>query len=88
MSTNLEAKRHPSRTRVEDQTTRQRGVIRTTLGDLIVAVTDEVMPFVDEPSSLHEVVSCILNDVLARYRPSFHKRSRQKYASSLAKALY
>ena len=35
-----------------------------TLGELIVALTDEVMPFVRDPASLHLVVSYILNDVL------------------------
>lgn len=88
MSTNIEAKKHPSRTRVEGQTTRQRRVIRTTLGELVVAVTDEVMPFVREPSALYPVVSCIINDVLARHRPRVHKWSRGKYPSCLARALH
>jgi hypothetical protein len=79
MSTNLEAKRHPLASRVEEQTTRQRKVIRTTLGELIVAVTDEVMPFVRDPSALYLVVSYILNDVLARHQLRVHKRSRRKY---------
>jgi hypothetical protein len=88
MSTNTEAKKHPSRTRVEDQTTRQRRVIRTTLGDLVVTVTDEVIPFVREPSALYPVVSCIVNDVLARHRLRIHKWSRGKYPSCLARALH
>jgi hypothetical protein len=88
MSTSLEAKRHPSGSRVEEQSTRQRRVIRTTLGELIVAVTDEVMPFVREPSALYLVVSCILNDILARHHLGAHKRSRRKYPSYLAKALH
>ena len=67
MSTNLEAKKHPSRTRVEEQTTRQRRVVRTTLGDLIIAVTDEVMPVVREPSALYPMVSRIVNDLVARH---------------------
>ena len=46
---------------------RQRKVIRTTLGELIVAVTDEVMPFIDDPSSLYMVVSCVLGDLEANY---------------------
>ena len=53
MSTNLEAERYPLEFRV---------------GDLIAAVTDEVKPFVRDPSSLYMVVSYILNDVLARHR--------------------
>jgi hypothetical protein len=31
------------------------------------AVTDEVMPFIDDPSSLYMVVSCVLGDLEARY---------------------
>ncbi|MGH8607995.1 MAG: hypothetical protein ACREX9_11410 [Gammaproteobacteria bacterium] len=87
MSTNLEAKRHPLGSR-EEQTTRQRRVIRTTLGELIVAVSDEVMPFVREPSTLYLVVSSIVNDVLARHHVRVHKWSRRKYPRYLAKALY
>lgn len=87
MSTNTEAKKHPSRRRVEDQTTRQRKVIRTTLGELVVTVTNEVMPFVREPSALYPVVSCIVNDVLTRHRLGVHKWSRGKYPICLAKAL-
>jgi hypothetical protein len=48
--------------------TNKRKVIRTTLGDLIAAVTDEVKPFVRDPSGLYMVVSHIINDVLARHR--------------------
>jgi hypothetical protein len=45
---------------------RQRKVIRTTLGDLIVAVTDEVMPIIRDPAGDYVVVSWVLNDVLTR----------------------
>ena len=47
---------------------RQRKVIKTTLGDLIVAVTDEVMPIVLDPAGAYMVVSWVLNDVLTRQR--------------------
>ena len=40
-------------------------VIRTTLGELVVAVTDEVMPIIRDPSDLYMVVSFILADLLA-----------------------
>ena len=40
---------------------RQREIIRTTLGELIVAVTDEVMPIIRDPSGLYRVVSYILS---------------------------
>jgi hypothetical protein len=58
---------------------RQRKVITITLGDLIVAVTDEVMPFVDDPSSLYRAVSCILGDLVAHNHLRLRKRSRPKY---------
>jgi hypothetical protein len=58
--------------------TNQRKVIRTTLGDLIAAVTDEVKPFARDPSGLYMMVSYILNDVLARHRLRAHKPSRRR----------
>jgi hypothetical protein len=67
---------------------RQRNVITTTLGELIVAVTDEVMPFVADPSSLYMVVSCILGDLVAHNHLRLRKRSRPRYPSYLGKALY
>jgi len=47
---------------------RRRKIIRTTLGELIVSLTDEVTPFIREPSSMYLVVSCILSDLLTRRR--------------------
>ena len=88
MSTDTEAEKHPSRTRVEDQTKRQPRVVRTTLGELIVAVTEEVMPFVREPSALYPVVSCIVNDVVARHRLRIHEWAPEKYPSCLAGTLH
>jgi len=60
---------------------RQRKVIRTTLGDLIVAVTDEVMPIIRDPADAYVVVSWVLNDVLTRQSVRDHKQSRRKYQS-------
>jgi hypothetical protein len=57
----------------------QRKVIRTTLGDLIAAVTDEVKPLARNSSSLYVMVSHILNHLLVRYRPRAHKRSLRRY---------
>ena len=68
--------------------TNQRRVVRTTLGDLIAAVTDEVKPFVRDPSGLYMVVSHILNDVLARHHLRAHKRSRRKSPRYLAEVRY
>jgi hypothetical protein len=68
--------------------TNQRKVIRTTLGDLIAAVTDEVKPFVRDPSGLYMVVSHVLNDVLARHRLRTHRRSRRKSPRYFAQERY
>ena len=58
---------------------RQRKVIRTTLGELIVAVTDEVMPIIRNPSGVYKIVSFILSDLLA-HQTRVPKRSRRKYS--------
>ena len=57
---------------------RQRKVIKTTLGDLIVAVADEVMPIIRDPAGAYMVMSWVLNDVLIRQRVQNHKPSRRK----------
>ena len=62
---------------------RQRKVIRTTLGELIVAVTDEVMPMMRNPSGAYKVVSFILSDLLSQ-QARLPKRSRRRYSSYLA----
>ena len=84
MSTNLETKKYPFESCTEEKTIRRQKVIRTTLGDLIAAVTDEVKPLVRDPSGLYMVVSYVLNDVLARHNRRAHKRSRRKYSSYFA----
>jgi len=61
---------------------RQRRIIRTTLGDLIVAVTEEVMPIVRDPADAYVLVSWILNDLLTHHRVPDHKQSRLKYQSN------
>jgi hypothetical protein len=58
---------------------RQRKVIKTTLGDLIAAVTDEVMPIIHDPTGAYMVVSWVVNDVLTRQRVRHQKHSRPKY---------
>ena len=62
---------------------RQRKIIRTTLGELIVAVTDEVMPIMKNPSGAYKVVSFILSDLLSQ-QVRLPKRSRRRYSSYLA----
>jgi hypothetical protein len=63
---------------------RQHKIIRTTLGDLIVAVTDEVKPIIRDRSAIYLVVSYILSDLLAHQHVRVHKRSRRKYPSYFA----
>ena len=57
---------------------RKREVIRTTLGELIVAVTDEVMPFIRDPLGRNMAVACIVTDVLAHNHVRDHISSRRK----------
>lgn len=56
--------------------------IKTTLGDLIVAVTDEARPFVD-PSNLYAVVSCVLEDLQVHRQLRFYDRPHRKHLHSL-----
>jgi hypothetical protein len=73
---NIGTRRKPPHRDVEEKTMPQPKVIRTNLGDLIVAVTDEVMPFVHDPASLYAVVSFVLSDVLAHYQRGVRKQPR------------
>jgi len=66
---------------------RQRKIISTTLGELIVAVTDEVMPIIRNRSAIYLVVSYILSDLFAQQRVLVHKRSRRKRPSHFAEEL-
>lgn len=55
---------------------RQRKVIKTTLGDLIAAVADQVMPIIRDPPVAYMVVSWVLKDVLTRQHVRDRKRLR------------
>jgi hypothetical protein len=55
----------------------QRKMITTTLGELIVAVTDEVNPYIHDPSGKYEVVFCVLSDLLAHDRARLHRLARE-----------
>jgi hypothetical protein len=48
------------------------------VGELIVAVTDEVMPIIRDPSGLYRVVSYILSDLLAHHQVHVSKRVHMK----------
>ena len=58
---------------------RQRNVITTTLGELIVAVTDAVIPMTDDPAEIYAVVSSVVNDVLAHRQLGVRRGLRPKY---------
>jgi hypothetical protein len=47
--------------------------LSTTLGDLIVAVTDEVMPIARSEAKANALVSFILNDLLSARRVRLRK---------------
>jgi hypothetical protein len=70
---------YPLTQSVEEESMRQRKVFKTTLGDLIAAVTDEVMPVIRDPAGAYVVVSWVLKDVLTRQHVRDHKRLRAKY---------
>jgi hypothetical protein len=73
----LEPKRFAYEFRAKQKTRRRRKVIRTTLGDLIVAVMDEVTSFVRDPLGRYLVASCVLNDLLAHHQRRVPKQSRR-----------
>ena len=79
---NLGAKRYAFGSCIE-QNMGQRKVIRTILGELVVAVTDEVMPITRDPSGLYRVVSFILSHLLTYHQVRVHKRSPRKYPGYL-----
>jgi hypothetical protein len=64
-----------------------RKVIKTTLGDLIAAVTDEVKPFARDRSGLYMTVSHILSDLLSSHRRRANGRSVRKYRRKLAQEI-
>ena len=66
---------------------RQQKIITTDLGELIVALTDEVMPIIHEPSVMYMVVSYILNGLLAHNQVRLHNRSGRKYPIFFAEEL-
>jgi hypothetical protein len=48
--------------------------VKATLGDLIAAVTDEVMPLAGSQANADALVSYILNDLLVAKRVRLRKR--------------
>ncbi len=56
---------------------RRRKIIKTTLGDLIAAVTDEVTAFTRNSTASYIVVSYIASDILGRRRMGRLERSKR-----------
>jgi hypothetical protein len=66
----------------------QRKVIRTTLGELIAAVTDEVKPIIHSPSRLYNWVSWILmicSLVIRSAAASSHGKTPKLFANNLVR---
>ena len=55
----------------------QRKMITTTLGELIVAVTDEVNCYVHEPSGKYAMVGVVLSDLLPHDRVRLRRLARE-----------
>jgi hypothetical protein len=53
----------------------RRKIIRTTLGDLIAAVTDEVTAFIGDSPAAYILVSYVMADLLIRHRARAPKSS-------------
>ena len=61
---------------------RPRTVIKTTLGDLIVALTDEVMPVISDPAGVYIVVSSVLDEMLTHQPLRDNNLPRRKLMAS------
>jgi hypothetical protein len=47
-----------------------------TWGDLIVAITDEVTPFIHDPATKYRIVARIVSDLMSRNAVRFGEQSR------------
>jgi hypothetical protein len=50
---------------------RPRRVVNTTLGDLISEMTDQITPYLRDPTAVYLIVECILSDLIAQQRLRF-----------------
>ena len=73
----LKPKRSAYEFHAKEKTRSQQKVIKTTLGDLIVAVMDEVTSFVGDPSGRYLMASRVINDLLAHNQRRVPKQSRR-----------
>jgi len=67
----------PQISKASRENMRRRKIIRTTLGDLVAAVTDEVRAFIGDSPAAYIVVSYVMSDLLTRHRARARKRSRR-----------
>jgi hypothetical protein len=81
MFTILKRERNASGFRAEKKISWRRKVVRTTLGDLVAAVMDEVKSFVRDPSGRYLVASFVLNDILAYHQRRVSKQARRIWQS-------
>ena len=77
MFTMLKRKRNASGFRAKEKISRRRKVVRTTLGDLVAAVMDEVKSFVRDPSGRYLVASFVVNDILAHNQRRVSRQARR-----------
>ena len=66
----------------EKAVAQRRRIINTTFGDLVVAVTDEVKPYIGDPSCRYAVVLQILSDLLPAGSHTFRTRRWQALIAS------
>jgi len=52
-----------------------RKIIETTLGEIIVDMTDEIRLYLRDPATVYLVVECILSDLIAEQRLRFRAGS-------------
>ena len=77
MFTMLKRKRNASGFRAKEKIRRRRKVVRTTLGDLVAAVMDEVKSFVRDPAGRDLVASFVVNDILAHNQRRVSRQARR-----------
>jgi hypothetical protein len=70
--------RRPAHEFRKEKSRRRRKVIKTTLGDLIAAIMDEVASLVRDPLGRQLVTSYVLNDVLVHHQRRVAKRSERR----------
>ncbi|HXV83589.1 MAG TPA: hypothetical protein VEG60_27345 [Candidatus Binatia bacterium] len=81
MLTMLKPRRYAAGFRAKEKIRRRRKVVKTTLGDLVAAVMDEVKSFVRDPAGRYLVASFVVNDILAHRQLRVPKQARHIWQS-------